>query len=122
VGYFSEKAIDDGDSDKSMPEPSFLLKMRLSELSERYAELRITGEKLWKKRILLDEVLKHVLPEHLTSFEEVERAIDLVRWDLFTTYGINTKDPLITGTDEEISCPGQMTLNLYGNKRHMQAA
>ena len=83
VSLFDE---DDPFDDRSIPSDKTALLLRYEDLLFRREEL--SGSHVESRVRLTDSDLRYVLPEHLCSPGEVERAVMLAAGDLFRRYGV----------------------------------
>ena len=95
MGYFSEKAIDFYSIDREdcgiLPDKERLL-MRLDDLNSRLIEMNDAGVTYNSGYRFSEDELKYVLPKDFCDICNIERAIDIIKWDLMINYGTNLYD------------------------------
>ena len=105
-------------TDRSFPSPEELLLDRIEDLEDRLEEVRARYPDGGESLRLLDEDLRHVLPQQLKSTIDLNRAILIAESDLWKCFGINWGIYAVPvgqaqEAPEQIEIPGQMTIEDY---------
>lgn len=93
MGYFSNLAVAyiAYRQDHSIVPPDRQLLWRLEELEDRLDALSDLQGDYECRAIFSDDDLRHILPEHLYTFADVQAAIELAIFDLADQYGIRIR-------------------------------
>ena len=97
VGYYDTYLpyiIEDG-HDWSYPAPEMQLLWRLDDLQDRLEELTSDGATYSDEYIISDDEIKYALPEEFCDICQIERAIELAKYDLVNKYGLPNPDTLV---------------------------
>lgn len=104
--------IIDDHYDWSYPEPEIQLLWRLDDLHDRLEELTAMDAPYRKGYIHSEDAISYSLPAHLSTIEEVERAIELAKDELVNKYGSPDPETLMFDESDIVAEDrvGQMTL------------
>lgn len=117
MGYYSQFEIGlVENNDASYPSLEWQLIWRIEDLERRLEELKAKNAQNRKEYYYLLDDIRYALPEHLSSIEEVELALQFAKDDLKDKFGIAILEDIIEeNVSLEVNVPYRVFLLMQEN-------